>query len=339
MRAYTKLNLDLLSGSSVLMTVMLDAGKVYQFSLQLCMLRIAKLYTFEMEFAERAKLPRWKGNIIRGAIGRHLIEKFCLYNRDCSSCSLLFRCPYGYLYEVKSKGIVLRNIEGFTKPYVIKPPVTEETDFSEGDSFTFSIVLFGDSTRFEKQVLSAVIEMGRKGIGTREKRGRLELKRAYVENPFRREKSILYEGDLYETKTWINTRDISKRIGSTFMLRFLTPFRLVKDRELLKDLEFHQVFPFMLRKYSSIMQQYVGSIDVDARRAVEESIRVKLIGSRIKELNFKYKGEDQTFLIGDLIYSGNASAHLRKPLLFCQLSHIGKRSSFGHGWYELISVL
>ena len=302
-------------------------------------MRIAKLYTFEMEFIDRAKLPRWKGNIIRGAIGRHLMEKFCVYNGDCSRCNYLLRCPYGYLYETKSKGIVLRNIEGFTKPYVIKPPVTEETDFSEGDELRFSIVLFGDSTKFERHILSAVIEMGRKGLGRREKIGKLELKRAYVENPFTREKSILYDGDLYESRTWINTRDISGKVGSTFMLKFLTPFRLLKEKELLRDLNFHQIFPFMLRKYSSIMQQYVGSVDVNIKRALEESLKVKLIGNRIKEVNFKYKKEDQTFLIGDIVYSGRISVHVRKPLLFCQLSHIGKRSSFGHGWYELISVL
>jgi hypothetical protein len=302
-------------------------------------LRIAKLYTFEMEFLEGARLPRWKGNIIRGAIGMHLIRKFCISDGNCLNCNLIFRCPYGYLYRTPSKGLILRKVSGFTKPYVIKPPAAEKMDFSEGEKMGFSVVLFGDSTRFEKQLLSAVVEMGRRGLGIREKRGRLELKRACVENPFLKKRSILYEnGDIYESDTWISTKDISRRMGNTFMLRFVTPFRLVRDGDLVRNLDFCDIFPFMLRKYSAIMQQYVGMLDVDVRRALEESLKVKLRGERIREVKFKYKNEDQIFLSGDLIYSGRISLHIRKPLLFCQLSNIGKRSSFGFGWYEVLSV-
>ncbi len=301
-------------------------------------MRIAKLYTFEMEFKGRAKLPRWKGNLIRGAIGLHLMRKFCLSDGNCSNCSLIFRCPYGYLYETPSKGLVLRKISGFTKPYVMKPPPDERTDFSEGEEFKFSIVLFGDSVKFERHILSAVVEMGRRGLGTKERRGKLELRRAYVENPFLRERGILYERDLYSSDIWISTKDISKRIGSTFMLKFITPFRLIKNGDLVRDMEFEKVFPFMLRKYSAMMQQYVGSLDIDVRRALEESLKVKLRGERLREISFRYKDEDQVFLSGELVYSGRVSLHARRPLLFCQLSHIGKRSSFGFGWYEVISV-
>lgn len=302
-------------------------------------MRIARLYTFEMEFLERAKLPRWKGNLIRGAIGMHLMRKSCLADGNCGRCELLFRCPYGYLFETPSKGMFLRRLRGFTKPYVIKPPASEETEFSEGDPLIFSIVLFGDSARFERQLLSAVIDAGRGGIGTREGRGRLELRRAWVENPFSREKGIIYENStFYESRIWIGTRDISARIGGTFMLRFITPFRLVRRGELLRELEFSDIFPFMLRKYSAVMQQYAGSIEVDVRRALQDSLVVRLLARRLREVSFRYKGEDQVFLTGELIYSGRTSLHVRRPLLLCQLSHIGKRSSFGFGWYELISV-
>lgn len=113
---------------------------------------------------------------------------------------------------------------------------------------------------------------------------------------------------------------------------------MIKGGELLGDLRFESVFPFMLRKYSAVMQQYVGGMDVDVRKAIQESLKVRLLGNRLSEVNFKYKGEDQTFLLGELLYSGRLSLNARKPLLFCQLSHIGKRSSFGFGWYEVLSV-
>lgn len=302
-------------------------------------MRVARLYTFELEFAERAQLPRWKGTIIRGALGLHLKSKFCLTDGDCLSCALLLKCPYGYLFEAKSKGLALRKLEGYTKPYTIKPPLMEETNFEEGDELTFSVVLFGDAAKFERQLLASVAEIARRGLGRRGALGRMRLREAYVENPFTKERSLLYDGrEVYEPRTWVSTRDIAGSIGRTFMLKFLTPFRIIKDGELMRSFEFKHLAPFLLRKYSAIMQQYVGAIDVDVRRALVSSERIKLLGERLREVKFKYKKEIQIFLIGEIAYSGRLPADLRKPLAFCQLSHVGKRSSFGYGWYELISA-
>ena len=302
-------------------------------------MKVARFYSFEMEFREDVELPRWKGNIVRNAIGFHLKRKFCLMDEKCESCPFVFKCPFGYLYRAPSKGMILRKIKGYTKPYVIKPPLNSKTSFSKGDEFNFSIVLFGDSTTFEMPLLISIQEMARSGLGRKGKRGRLLLRRVTVENPFKKEKEILYEnGQIYSTKTWITERNLSMKLGKVFILRFLTPFMLVKGGEVLRDLKFGDLLSFMLRKMSAIYHQYLGKKPgFNARDELIQAERVRLVGSRLREIEFEYKGEKQVFLSGDLVYAGKLSTWMRRALAFCQLSHIGKRSSFGFGWYEVIT--
>lgn len=157
-------------------------------------MKIARYYTFELEFLKPAKLPNWKGNLIRGALGNHLRKLFCMDGTgDCHKCSLLFRCPYGYLLRTATKGIVLRKIKHYTKPYVIKPPLESKTTYEPGETIKFSLVLFGDAAEFESHVISAVNAMCRFGLGTRDCRGQLRLKRAFIENPLKNEKEFLLE--------------------------------------------------------------------------------------------------------------------------------------------------
>ncbi len=303
-------------------------------------MRICRFYKFEIEFEERATLPPWKGNLIRGVIGLHLKRKFCLReDGKCDLCSMIFRCPYGYLYKTPSKGLVLKKISGFTKPYVIKPPLTSEMDFSEGDSLTFSLVLFGDAVSFENPLFMAVKDMCRHGLGVKGKKGRLVLRRVAVENPFRREREIFYEnGKMYKTRSWISERDLSIRIGRMFMLRFLTPFRLIREGRLLRDPSFRDLMSFMSRKLSAIYHQYLmKEPGFNAEEVLKSAERIKIIESSLREVRFRYKGEEQVFLLGDMVCSGAPTSWIRKSLAFCQLSHVGKRSSFGFGWYKVVS--
>jgi len=303
-------------------------------------MKVARLYTFELEFLKPAKLPNWKGNLIRGVLGLHLKKLYCLDgSKDCHNCSLLFKCPYGYLFRTKSKGIVLRKLDHYTKPYVIKPPLESKTDYLPGDVLRFSLVLFGDSMEYEWHIFNAVNSMCRQGLGERSCRGELRLRRVFVENPFKNEKEFMFEdGELYDPKTFIRDRDFKLDVGRIFKIKFLTPFRLLKNNSLIAEPSFRDLITFMLRKYSSIRYQYL-KVDVDVN--VDEVLRiaenVATISSDLSRRTFIYKGNEETFIYGEITYSGKLKSSIRKILAFCQLSHIGKRASYGHGWYTIES--
>ena len=299
-------------------------------------MKVTRVYTFELEFLKPAKLPNWKGNLIRGALGYHLKKLYCMNDlRDCHRCSLLFKCPYGYLFRTTTKGIVLRKIEHYTKPYVVKPPLESRTIYKPGDVVKFSLVLFGDAVEFEDQVFSAVNSMCRFGLGTKDCRGQLKVKRVFVENPLKNEKEFLFEdGAMYNSRLYVKDSDLKVDVGRVFKIKFLTPFRLLRNGAIISEPSFRDLVTFMLRKYSSIRYQYLRQeLDVSVEEILRLSENIAMISPNLNRRTFVYKNERETYIHGEIVYSGKLKANLRKLLGFCQLSHIGKRSSYGHGWY------
>jgi CRISPR/Cas system endoribonuclease Cas6 (RAMP superfamily) len=301
-------------------------------------MKVARYYTFELEFLKPAKLPNWKGNLIRGAFGNHLKKLFCMNDlKDCHRCSLLFKCPYGYLFRTTTKGIVLRKTKHYTKPYVIKPPLESKTTYKRGETIKFSLVLFGDAMEFESHVISAVNSMCKFGLGTRDCRGQLKLKRAFVENPLKNEKEFLFEdGELFSPRLFIRSGDLKIDVGRIFRVKFLTPFRLLRDGAVIAEPSFRDLLPFMLRKYSSIAYQYLKrEIDVDVEEVLKLAENVATISANLSKRTFVYRGKEEIFIHGEITYSGRLKADARKVLGFCELSHVGKRTSYGHGWYKI----
>ncbi len=300
-------------------------------------MKVARLYTFELEFVKPALMPAWKGNIIRGAFGLHLKRLYCFRDDECSMCPSIFNCPYGYLFRAKSKGIVLKNLEHFTKPYVIKPPLESKTEYRRGDTLGFSMVLFGDAIEYEMHVINAVNSMCRTGLGFKGRRGELRLKRVFVENPFRNEKEYLYEdGKFLNSKIFIKDRDINVKTGRVFKVKFLTPFRLLRKGSLIAEPSFRDLVVFTLRRYSSIRYQYLrDELDVDVKKALNSAEKVAVVSSCLERRTFIYKGESEDFIYGEIVCSGKLKSPLNKIIAFGQLCHVGKRASYGHGWFVI----
>ncbi|OYT35093.1 hypothetical protein B6U96_11335 [Archaeoglobales archaeon ex4484_92] len=300
-------------------------------------MKIAKFYSFELKITSPCKLPKWKGNILRGSIGYQL-KKLVGCKDDCRDCRKLFSCPFGYLFKTESRGIVLRRLEGFSKPYVIKPPLEKKQEYNVGERINFGMVLFGDATRFESCLIDAIKSLCRDGFGFENHRGKLKLESVYVLNPFKRKAEILYQnGSLHDSKTWIRDSHFNVNIPQIFELEFLTPFRLIVKRSLVVEPDFKTLLTFILRRYSSIRYQYTFSeLDLDVDKMLKAAERVRIRRSDLKRRTLIYKDKEEYYISGKIQYVGRTNRKIRKLLAFGQIAHVGKRASFGHGWYRVL---
>ncbi len=281
-------------------------------------MKIARLYTFKLKFLQSAKLPKWKGAMLRGSIGYWLKRLFCITSGTCENCSIVFKCPFGYLFRARSKGIVLSKLKGYAKPYVLKPPLSEKQKYAAGDELVFSFILFGDAVQFESELIKAVLTLCDAGIGERDARGRAELESVCVENPMRGKKDVLFEnGAFYDSSLWIRNSHLDVSVAKIFELRFLTPFRLIKDGALLVEPTFVDLAKFMLRKYSAIRYQYIkDELDFDHEKFLKAAEKIKLRDSALENRRFIYKGKPEDYVFGKHSLRGKDEQKLEKGLSF-----------------------
>lgn len=137
-------------------------------------------YRFTVVFQDRARLPRFKGSTLRGALGIALKRASCALRRqECASCLLAERCVYCRIFETVRSGDDKPG-RGAPHPFALVPPMTTRTDFAPEEQLRFSLLLFGDAVRDLPYLIYAVEQMGRKGLGRK-----ISGKRGYSHNKAR----------------------------------------------------------------------------------------------------------------------------------------------------------
>ena len=104
-------------------------------------------YLFQCRFDSEAILPPYKGSTFRGVFGLALKKVVCaLKLQECDQCLLKHQCLYVQVFEASQyrKPPPGARIASPPQPFVIEPPLTNETHFNEGSSFDFNPLLFGD---------------------------------------------------------------------------------------------------------------------------------------------------------------------------------------------------
>ena len=299
-------------------------------------------YQFFCCLTDETILPCYKGSTFRGVFGRALKRVVCALKRqECDQCLLKQRCVYAMVFETQDtmdppEG---SRIVAAPHPFVIEPPLTMETRFSEGSSFDFHLLLFGKANHNLPYFIYAFEQMGKIGIGKRinGKRGHFSLEEVKADD-----RSIYSSADqtLKELNPFLLAlKDAEDYPQSTFRLRLnmITPLRLKFENHLKADLPFHVLVRAMLRRMSSLYNFYGdGEPSLDYRGLVKKAKEVKIVDDDLSWFDWRRYSfrQDKAMLMGGMVgsvtYEGDMDEYM--PLIeFCSKVHLGKQTSFGLG--------
>lgn len=303
-------------------------------------------------------LPGFKGSTIHGAFGHALQKILCPFQyRECRRDCVLLRkshCFYQYLYETRVPDTApyvqddtIRNKDGKQpSPFVIGTLPEQKTQYLPGESFSFDLVLFGDAQKYFSYVVYALDTMCKTGIG--KKKGKCLLHTIQAVKPDGSERQVYHHHDqLLQSQMFPITLNalLAYRpcpdAGEPVTFEFKTRLEL-KAKGKMAPVDFDNLFRRLLARVTTIAKLHCG-IDcsgIDFKKACHGADEIETISSSlVYEYAKRYSSRQKTRTpfggkIGKIIYSGNL-APFWPVLVLGEKIHVGKKTSFGFGQYEM----
>lgn len=293
-----------------------------------------------------------KGNVLRGAFGSSLRGIVCSMDRQsgCDACLLKEKCAYALLFT-PSGMTGAKRIRNCPRGYVLKPPLSQETNFTSSSPLRFEIVLVGDRVDYFPYVVVPLKELGRVGIGLN--RGRFKLGDIeFVDTDG--SGHTVYEAETNTVRNAARRRlsldDIIAKTSALsqemLTLRFLTPTRIKYNptgekgkSRLVRRPEFHHIVRRLRDRISALSAAYCGGpLDMDFKGLAEKALKIETVSSTLRWVEIKRKSRtqgtvhDQSGFVGDITFEGDLAGFL--PLILLgEYVHVGEDAVFGNGWY------
>ncbi len=146
------------------------------------------------------------------------------------------------------------------------------------------------------------------------------------------------------------TVEISTNFSSTsnnvsqITLQFFTPLRIINEKKLVKNLEFHHIIRSILRRLSILYYYFHISEEmpkIPAKEFINKALEVKVKDSKLRWFDwerYSYRQNRRMILgglIGTITFEGNIGPFL-SVLKAGEIFHCGKNTSFGLGKYRII---
>ena len=296
---------------------------------------------FICEFKKKAIFPKFKGNVLRGALGNSLRQICCPIKRiECKDCLLSSNCVYFYIFESKS----IKRPKGSPStphPFVLDSFDIDKTVYMPEENFSFKLILFENAIKWIPYMVYSVIHMGERGIGKGRKDGlgRFELKCVKQDGHeiYTSETKVLTN---IETNNYLKLDD-SKIEVNKLQIDFITPYRVKFKNSLVSSFDFGILIRAVLRRISSLESYFIGEEpDLDYRGLVHRANNIELLLEEkqwIEFSRFSFRQESKMKiggLVGRAIYQGRLS-EFYPVLKYCEIAHVGKQTSFGFGKIKL----
>lgn len=297
-------------------------------------------YRFDCLCVNDGYLPVFKGSALRGSLGHALKMVACTLRKvDCQSCLLAENCVYLKAFEPRGRWQPRKRNSSLPvpNPYVLEPPDTSKVWFKQGDTFSFTLLLFGEINRYLPYFIYAFEKVGEKGIGGNQKHPSVcfRLQAVCVAD------KVIYNLSAPRIAEGKWTRQVDLERGShafgRLRLKMLTPLRLKFRGEFQGNLSFQILVRALLRRAASVFAAYGdGEPELDYQGMVRRAGEVLCLESELRWQEIaRYSNRQRSRmlfggLVGGALYQGRIGEFL--PLLsLAEEIHLGKQTSFGLG--------
>lgn len=235
----------------------------------------------------------------------------------------------------------------FQKPapaFVLTMPVAGESLLDSGDRLELEVLFLGTGIVLLEDFLRSLIHLGRLGLVAGE--GCFDVIAVYSRHPGCAESLAWRQPEPLETLactvqplSWLLDR---QTVASPVTLNFLTPTRLMVDGKPLRQPRFAQIFPFMLRRVTSMLYSH-GGVEVldDPQPLLDRSRALETPATSLVWHDWRSLGGGQGLVIGgfvgEMLLTGQALGELYWVLACASLLGIGKGATYGAGRFAVSS--
>lgn len=290
-----------------------------------------------------ARLPAYKGSLLRGAFGHALRRAVCAMGpqQPCASCSLRAACIHTRLFETLIEGEpppFLRGLPTAPRPYVFEPRGMER-ELAAGEELGFDLLLFGQAVELQAFAVLALERMAVAGLGAN--RYPFELVRvehADAAGGWR----VGFEKGIRGWPGGVTAMTLggeaTEPVPSRVRLELLTPTRIKVDGRLVEWVSFRMLAFKILRRVLELVHFHVPGepIDWHFHPLLERAEGVRVVEEELRWLDWeRYSNRQQSKMVlggfvGHLVLEGELGPFL--PLLrLAEVVHVGKGATFGLG--------
>lgn len=303
-------------------------------------MRVAVLTAY-LEAIEPARMPRFKGSVIRGGFGLAFRRVACPFTgRECADCLLRQQCVWFYVFATpRPEGTMLMpKSETVPHPFVIEPPEDDSTRLAPGAQLAFNLILVGRALAHVPYFILAFEQMAGQGLGTGRARFRLKA--------VKQDGAQFYDPESATLKSPLRTREIHLRSSSArtpcsrLTVHFRTPTRIIHQGRMSRRPQFSVLLRSLLRRVWLLSHFHDEPAEFEHDRLVAEAEKVRLADAAMAGDDWRHFSRRQQRVVeregvtGWVKYEGELGLFL--PLLRAgELLHVGKGTSFGMGRYEM----
>ncbi|MFO7984058.1 MAG: CRISPR system precrRNA processing endoribonuclease RAMP protein Cas6 [Desulfuromonadales bacterium] len=292
---------------------------------------------FELEFQETVRLP--PGAFLQ--MRRELLQVARFLD------SALEKAPYSALFDppLPTDPVVRKRIQRPGPGFVIRGIPPREHVFDVGDSFELTVHFLGGGKNALPDFVEILKMLGQNGLS--QGRGLFDIATIAGEDPSGRRYPLCEPNEdlstlappILDAQWWLDSAAPVR--PSLLDLHFVTPARLVSQGRPLFRPTFRTIFPFILRRVTSMAQAYCGLELVEnpaATLGAADRLQVNadtLRWTDWRRLEGESRSQDLGGVTGSIRLEGSALEEIYWILKLGSLLQIGKGAAYGAGRYDV----